>query len=374
MRASRRLIIPETCMLRLDQYEAIVLGGGPVGLLAALALARTRSTALLTDRLPAATDAPRVEAVPAALLTLLLEFGLHPAELGVRQLYESRISAWETAVPTTQVIPATAHLQRPALELALLRCALNTPRLDVYEGSVTPALWQELQQGKALVLDATGRRAVTATTRTRPPQPWASRSFWAVNEHHPCDGTFMLAALPEGYAYRLGSAGRLGLGLVGRGHCLMASPAEIRRQLQAAEADWLLDGLPPLETLQPGKATGAAVQWTAGESSIRLGDAALARDALSSQGLACGLSESLYAAAVRTPQERAWFSDRQRQQRDAHIKSLVDLLTRSRHAQAPLWANYLNFLLDQTIGTPPNTVLTLQHNYSVLALSDRVTR
>lgn len=353
----------KAALLRLSDYDAVVLGAGPVGLVAALALARCQRVALVTDRLPAATDPPRLEAAPAALLTLLLEFGVHPAEIGVTRLYESRISAWETATPDTQSSPVTAHFERPALELALLRRAMATPRLDLIQGRVSARLVEQLSRAAGpgyRLLDATGRRAVSAAARTQPPHPWGSRSFWAVNERPHLDGTFKLAALPDGYVYRLGSARLAGLGFVGRRRWLTASPEEIRRQLKAGGADWVLAGLPPLERMQPGKAAPASVQWATGGAVMQVGDAALARDALSSQGLSCGISEALYAAAGEPMSDL--LAARQIEQRALHLRALGQLISRCRYRRCAVWSGYADFIADGEVGIRPESTVVLDDN------------
>ena len=75
--------------------QVAVLGSGPAGMVAALELSKRQRTALVTCRLPSADEAPRVEAVPAALLALLVEYGIHPRKVGVERLYETRLVAWE---------------------------------------------------------------------------------------------------------------------------------------------------------------------------------------------------------------------------------------------------------------------------------------
>jgi hypothetical protein len=59
-------------------------------------------------------------------------------------------------------------------------------------------------------------------------------------------------------------------------------------------APWMLEDLPAFAGLRSGGACAASVQWSEGSGS-RIGDAALARDALSSQGLATGASKALQA-------------------------------------------------------------------------------
>lgn len=60
-----------------------------------------------------------------------------------------------------------------------------------------------------------------------------------------------------------------------------------------------------------GNVSVASVQWTSGEVGRRVGDAALARDILSSQGIAGGISDALYAAAIRSYDDETLPSARQ---------------------------------------------------------------
>ena len=88
----------------------------------------------------------------------------------------------------------------------------------------------------------------------------------------------------------------------------------------------------------------ASVQWTAGGDARRIGDAALARDALSSQGLAAGISEALYAAAVVDESGESLLSLRQREQRAAHLLSLARSIAACRFRAEEAWQEYEMFV------------------------------
>jgi hypothetical protein len=107
---------------------------------------------------------------------------------------------------------------------------------------------------------------------------WTDRTCRAWQE-------FSIAALPDGYCYRLGSASMVTFGLVGRAAVLAGCLTSIERHVRRF-APWLLDGLPAVAAMSPGPTKPASVQWSASGSGLRIGDAALARDALSSQGIA----------------------------------------------------------------------------------------
>ena len=64
------------------------------------------------------------------------------------------------------------------------------------------------------VIDATGRRAVSATRTTGLAKPWIARVFSRHGVFDKADQAFRLAALPAGYAYRLASPRLLAIGVV----------------------------------------------------------------------------------------------------------------------------------------------------------------
>ena len=109
----------------------------------------------------------------------------------------------------------------------------------------------------------------------------------------------------------------------------------------------MLEGLPSLCEMMPGKNSSASVQWTSGEVGLRVGEAALAKDTLSSQGLASGISEALYAAAMRNEEEQTLFSLRQIEQRQSHLNSLAHLIARCRFRQEEAWQQYAGFIAAQ---------------------------
>jgi hypothetical protein len=91
------------------------------------------------------------------------------------------------------------------------------------------------------------------------------------------------------------SATYVTVGAVGRGKVAAGSADEIAQYLRAYAAELLKEG-PALQDMFANCAREASVQW-AEDGAVRIGDAALARDALSSQGLATGASEALLACA-----------------------------------------------------------------------------
>jgi 2-polyprenyl-6-methoxyphenol hydroxylase-like FAD-dependent oxidoreductase len=322
-------------------FDIAVLGAGPVGLLAALQFARSgRRVVIVSNRLPRPDDARRVDAVPASFVALLVELGINPAAVGADRLYRARLAAWPSTEPIATNGASTAHLERPALDVALLAavrgagCAIRS-RFRCDREAVGGRDWTAER-----LVDATGRAAVTAARRIHAPKPWIARTFWT----SPFGGNreFAIAQLPDGYAYRLGAASTLAFGVVGRRDAVAGSLSDIAQYLRI-HAPLILEGLPPFAELRSGRARAASVQWSEG-GGLRIGDAALARDALSSQGLAAGAAEAIQACAMRGEQDRVLIVSRQIEQRNAHLRALLSVLESGRYSQRPVWRGYIDFV------------------------------
>jgi hypothetical protein len=301
-----------------------------VGCIAALAAARIGPVIHVVPH--EANVAPQVDSVPAPLLALLLEFGVHPAEIGVDDLQDTRMVSWESRDPAILRTRGTAHVKRPALDLALRAAAARSPAVTTVR---TPG-------GNTLMsaehgIDASGRSAVSAVRRVRPTDPWVARTFSVAGRFSRAARAFQLAAFPTGYVYRLGIPDLLTFGIVApKRHHHTAIEDELRR----LNAGWILAGLPSLDTMAVGRGGITSVQWTEGLNRlIRVGDAALARDSLSSQGIANGISDALRAAQGEAASRR-----RQMEERQAHLTSLIGMIERCWCASSSVWVEYRGFL------------------------------
>lgn len=105
--------------------------------------------------------------------------------------------------------------------------------------------------------------------------------------------------------------------------------------------------------MKPGRVSAASVQWTSGEVGRRVGDAALARDILSSQGLAAGISEALYAAAIQSEDDETLLSLRQAEEKAAHLRSLRNLIARCRFREVEVWQEYAEFVAEHANDQEP---------------------
>lgn len=274
-----------------------IVGAGPAGLLAALRGAQLGFEIELYASGVGRPVAPlRVECVPAQFVALLMELGVDPRRVGVDELHETRCVQWGQSGATTFATPRSAHVARPALEHVLTERVATagielTPRRD----GLIEALRLRARSGDCVVIDASGRSAATVETIIRPRRPMVARTFSIVlDDGEPLlDRRLMLAASPSGYAYRLGTSGGLLLGLVGHRNLVGTHSDEALAKI-GEFAPWMVDDLRGC-ALEPGASGAASVQWASSRSGeiVLVGDAAFARDAISSQGLAIGAGDAL---------------------------------------------------------------------------------
>ena len=314
--------------------DTAVLGSGPAALAAALFQAR-HGPVVLAGRPEAC--APGVERVPAPLLTLLVELGIVPAELDVDRLTRVRVVAWDGPDPVERDGPACAHVDRAALVDALWRRVRECPEVHVVPPVVRAAAAVFEGEGWTArrVVDATGRRAVTAAARTQPAPVWVATCCTVPRED--ADPTMRLAAAPTGYAYRLGSARWLTVGWVGPG-----SPprdgAGVADRIAQEGVGWLSDDVDLSGA--PVVRRAASVSIATGRDdprTVRIGDAALAKDALASQGTSIGLSDARLAAGAADGQALA---DRRADGLERHLRHLRGVLASCAHNRARPWLAY----------------------------------
>jgi hypothetical protein len=308
----------------------VVLGAGPVGCVAALAAARRGPVIMYAPRVDPGLQ--RVDSVPASLLALLLEFGVHPAEIGVTELHDTRMSSWEKRYPVVVRTRAMAHVMRPQLDLALLRAVQRSPSVTIVR-SLDPSASLTAR----CVIDASGRAAISAANRVRPTEPLLARTRTMTGQFSHATRAFQLAAIPAGYVYRLGTPVSLTFGVVAPKWFRTGS---LTRELRELGLGWILAGLPESETMAAGRGGIASVQWSQGpDHPVRIGDAALARDSLSSQGLANGLSD-----ALRGSDDEPDLRRRHEAERQTHLTSLLGEIERCWCGSSSNWVAYRAFL------------------------------
>lgn len=305
--------------------RALVLGGGPVACAAALVLARRFEVTLRMDRDATRLGAPRVDSVPLQTLALLVELGAHPDSLGVSGSHETMLSAWETTAPQANRSFPKAHLERRRFDAALQALALTHRKISTTEAAEP--------EGFDLVADATGRRAVTATRIHRCEPGWVARTRVFEGRFTPAQAAFRIAALPFGYAYRLGTQDFLTLGLVAPVGSLPTTEGGLD-DIRRAGAGWILAGLPAAEAFAGGRGGPCSAQWATSAATRLLGDAAFAPDILSAQGLSVGLAD---AARLCDPAPQG---ESLPARIGAHRASLRTAVSRCTHRESAIWRRY----------------------------------
>jgi hypothetical protein len=321
-----------------------ILGAGPAGLAAALGLTGC-NVLIIAPTLPGSANAPRVDMVPAAFLAFLLELGVHPTQLGVSDLHDGRIMAWGSASPETVQCNAMAHVERPALELALLAAVERLSGVQIVSSTTLPSVGPNDR-----LIDATGRRTVSATEIIGLQEPWVARVFSQQGQFDKAAQMFRMAALPAGYLYRLATPRLLTIGVVLSRSTAGMPAQDLEEYVRAAGAAWLLAGVGPLTSVQPGKGGIASLQWTHGPNAVRrVGDAALARDSLSAQGLSAGLSDAV--SLVREARDSEHWQCRRDERLQLHQRNLLQAMQSSRFRAEIPWQRYAHFLKQSLI--PP---------------------
>jgi len=137
------------------------------------------------------------------------------------------------------------------------------------------------------------------------------------------------------------------LGLVQGREQWRASAGPLAEKLGAAGVEWLGAGMP--RAAHESSSGGiASVQWSSGSGrAIRIGDAAVARDALASQGIANGISAGL--SLFEGLDAGRSYCRRTRTEILSHLTTLQQLIRSCAHSAHPFWENYGDFIARATV-------------------------
>jgi hypothetical protein len=127
--------------MRDRSFDLAIFGGGPAGIVTALRAAEHGNVALLVDRLPDEHDPPPLDAVPARLLALLVDFGVDPRELQVDRLHRHRWIAWGSETPRVVRAAPTAYVERPLLDRVLPSHAVGQSRIALFVSPLPNYTW-----------------------------------------------------------------------------------------------------------------------------------------------------------------------------------------------------------------------------------------
>jgi 2-polyprenyl-6-methoxyphenol hydroxylase-like FAD-dependent oxidoreductase len=318
--------------------DVAVVGMGPAGLFAAAELARRGRSVALVGKFPVAQpDFPRLELVPwAAIQRLQSLFG--PLE-GVEPVDEPRRVAWAHADPEIVSMPG-ALVDRSVFDGSFLRAVLQLPGVlatlcNVRRQSCRTNVFGRVRAGAWL--DASGRASVSARVRCALARPFFARSFVAPRPRQLARG-LSIAATDTGYVVRLCSDRRVVLTLFAT-RSEDRALARLPEILSRANARFVLAGLPRLGAFRAGVTHHASVQAFYG-AGARIGDAAFARDALSSQGISSALSDARYGASVAAAADLEQLAQRQQVCLMHHLEQLEELAGACRFASSPVWNDY----------------------------------
>lgn len=318
--------------------DVAVVGMGPAGLWAAAALARAGGSVALIGKFPGVhLESPRLEVVAASTLQRL-ETSFGPLE-GVEPLDEPRRVAWRHEAAESVPVPG-AIIDRSLFDPSLLRAVLELPRVRPIFCSV-----RQIRAGAnvfgpvraASCIDASGRASLSARARLMLERPFFARAFVAPRPPRLRRG-MLIAALPGGYVVRICSARRVVVTIYSPSSRERAL-AGLGERLDRCGAGFVLDGLPGLGAFRAGPTQHASVQAFGGPG-LRIGDAALARDALSSQGVWAALADARYGVAALEAAEASELSLRQVLSAQHHLEQLETLAATSRFAGSAVWSAY----------------------------------
>jgi hypothetical protein len=303
-----------------------IIGAGPVGLSTALTAARRGRVRLVAPGRTRSPLAYRIDVVPVALLALLVELGVHPTRLGITETHDFRLAAWESDEPKIVRGAATAHVMRPRLEEALLEQARRHSNIVFSEQGYSVCAPRTGRR-----FDASGRAAVSARERIVPDNPAMCRVFAVQGAFSKAQQAFRIASTPFGYVYRSGSLDAMALGVV-QGRSEWATPLhDLDHYLRSVGAGWLIAGM-DVNSMAPASGGFACTQVGVSSNSAwaLIGDAAFARDPLSAQGIANGISDGLKALDKgETLNRDAEIS--------SHIHNLRQMIAACRFAESPYW-------------------------------------
>jgi hypothetical protein len=276
-------------------------------------------------------------------LTLLLEIGITPEELDVRGLSRERVVAWANSDPQQFDGPACAYIDTGALHRALFQRASAHP-------AITLARHRERGAIARGWVDATGRRSLSAESHIRPPRAWIAA---LVTVRRAGRGPLRLAAARDGYAYRLGSAQWTTIGWVGPGGPPLTGAA-LRARIVESGTAWILEDAEIPHGISTFRRAASAALPVPSADAIPIGDAALTRDALASQGLSIGLSDACVVAdSTTTPLTMA---GRRADAIARHLRHLQGTVAACAHASAPCWAEYAMWLGSAAVMSSKPTV------------------
>ena len=110
-----------------------------------------------------------------------------------------------------------------------------------------------------------------------------------------------------------------------------------------------------------GASSVTSVQWAVPGHAALIGDASIARDPLSSQGVAASLSDALYAVAAITTGDSDSLRARQAENLRAHLLYLHTAIIQCRYLDNAHWTAYERFIAANITGRVDRPASALRH-------------
>lgn len=304
-----------------EHVEAVVVGGGPAGAVAALTLARAGRHVVLLDRCTGETSTSAFtvgETLPPAARPLLHDLGVWPAFAGDAHFRcTGTDTSWgsETLHSRSHLYDPHGHgwhLDRSRFDMLLRDAAVaagaRLRRADVVSRNVTGRHLLIREQGRleslscGWVVDATGRRAVIGRRLARRRRQDRLVAVFALfSRRLPGRGTedtelrTLVEAAPQGWWYTARvPAGRVVAHLTDvdlAGAALRTTEGLLREIARTRYIRARVDGYDPAHAPPPRWTAAHGLRLTppSGRGWLAVGDAGIAFDPLSSQGILAAL-------------------------------------------------------------------------------------